>query len=629
MAGLAAAWRLSRPDGRRPEITVYQRGSVLGGKGASTRGPDGRIQEHGLHVWPGYYDNAFRLIRDVYAELDRPVTDPSAPIATFDDAFLRGSTIGLGHEGPQGWARWMARFPENDLVPGDGDGSDLSPRELISRSTALVARFAESLVPDPEPPPRAALSSRSSPPKRSGFAPGLSGALANPTAAVRAAHLADLLTTMGRGVLADGLGTRGYGAVDDLDFRQWLESHGASRSTLAGPLVMGMYDFVFGYRDGDRERPSFSAGLGLQLTGRLFLTYRGAVFWKMRAGMGDVVFAPLYEALRRRGVRFEFFHRLDHIGLDPDNRSVVTVQLGRQAALAAGVDEYDPLVRVGRLPVFPDRPDPAQLAHETGLLEDQRQPHPDAGTVELRAGRDFDDVVLAVSIGVLPSVAGELIGADQRWRDMVEHVATVATQSFQVWLMEDERALGWEGGAAVMTGCGAPFDTFASMSHTLPFETWPSGGRPRTAASFCAVLPDPPAVAAAAPPDAAAESAAVRSGAVDFLDQRAGRLWPDAVTAGKFRCDLFAGGTFDAQYWRANTDPSDRYVQSLPGTSRFRLAANASGFGGLHLAGDWIDSGLNAGCIEAAVLAGLQAANSVEGLPAHEGTTGFRPSGTG
>ena len=76
MAGLAAAWQLSRPGGDRPEVTVYERGSRLGGKGASSRGPNGRIEEHGLHVWLGFYDNAFRLLRACYEELDRAATDP-------------------------------------------------------------------------------------------------------------------------------------------------------------------------------------------------------------------------------------------------------------------------------------------------------------------------------------------------------------------------------------------------------------------------------------------------------------------------------------------------------------------------------------------------------------------------
>ena len=53
------------------DITVYQPGWRLGGKGASGRGPGGRIEEHGLHVWLGFYENAFKLLRECYAELGR------------------------------------------------------------------------------------------------------------------------------------------------------------------------------------------------------------------------------------------------------------------------------------------------------------------------------------------------------------------------------------------------------------------------------------------------------------------------------------------------------------------------------------------------------------------------------
>ena len=77
MAGLSAAWRLSEPGWRDrfDSITVYQRGWRLGGKGASSRGQHGRIEEHGLHVWLGSYENAFALLRECYAELDRGTTD--------------------------------------------------------------------------------------------------------------------------------------------------------------------------------------------------------------------------------------------------------------------------------------------------------------------------------------------------------------------------------------------------------------------------------------------------------------------------------------------------------------------------------------------------------------------------
>ena len=84
MAAMATAWRLSEPGWRDrfESITVYQRGWRLGGKGASSRGASGRIEEHGLHLWLGAYDNAFRLLRECYGELDRPATDPDARLQT-------------------------------------------------------------------------------------------------------------------------------------------------------------------------------------------------------------------------------------------------------------------------------------------------------------------------------------------------------------------------------------------------------------------------------------------------------------------------------------------------------------------------------------------------------------------
>src|SRR5436190_12543586 len=50
-----SAWR------EKYDITVYQMGWRLGGKGASGRNRDQnmRIEEHGLHIWMGFYQNAF------------------------------------------------------------------------------------------------------------------------------------------------------------------------------------------------------------------------------------------------------------------------------------------------------------------------------------------------------------------------------------------------------------------------------------------------------------------------------------------------------------------------------------------------------------------------------------------
>jgi uncharacterized protein with NAD-binding domain and iron-sulfur cluster len=407
-----------------------------------------------------------------------------------------------------------------------------------------------------------------------------------------------------RGLVVDQIATRGYASIDDVDFQDWLRRHGGSDRALASPVVRGLYDLVFGYEGGDRAKPRFAAGTGLHLAIRMFFTYRGAIFWKMRAGMGDVVFAPLYEVLSRRGVRFAFFRRVDRLRVSQDRRSVASVVMGRQVAAARGRERYEPLVRVGGLPVFPDRPDLAQVTAGAELLDHDLESHwcrwADDGEEVVVADRDYDAVLLAIPIGMARHVCSELVEHDPRWQAMVDNLATVATRSAQVWLASDERALGWEGPGSIVTGFGAPFDTFASMSHTLSFEAWPEEGRPRTAASFCGVVPDSPSVGDDTPRD--------------DLQAVLERVWP-----------RFAPSRTLSRYDRLNSDPSDRYVQSLPGTGRHRMRADDSGFENLFLAGDWIDCGLNAGCIEAATVAGLQAANAVEGRPLSDGTVGYAP----
>ena len=37
----------------------------------------------------------------------------------------------------------------------------------------------------------------------------------------------------------------------------------------------------------------------------------------MNAGMGDTIFAPIYEVLKRRGVTFNFFHRVTSLNQAP------------------------------------------------------------------------------------------------------------------------------------------------------------------------------------------------------------------------------------------------------------------------------------------------------------------------
>jgi hypothetical protein len=72
----------------------------------------------------------------------------------------------------------------------------------------------------------------------------------------------------------------------------------------------------------------------------------------------------------------------------------------------------------------------------------------------------------------------------------------------------------------------------------------------------------------------------------------------------------------ERQYFRANVDPSARYVISPPGAiGGTRLHPAGSTFNHLWLAGDWTLNGLNAGCAEAATTSGILASRALAGEP--------------
>ncbi len=72
VAGLFSALMLSDPRlGGRFEVTIHTRGWRLGGKCASGRNPSEheRIEEHGLHLWFGFYENALGWTRRALEDL--------------------------------------------------------------------------------------------------------------------------------------------------------------------------------------------------------------------------------------------------------------------------------------------------------------------------------------------------------------------------------------------------------------------------------------------------------------------------------------------------------------------------------------------------------------------------------
>ena len=120
LGSLSTAFALTNESNwkERYEITIYQVGWRLGGKGASGRNLDPdfqyRIEEHGFHVWMGFYDNAFAMIKQAYTELARK----TGPFRSWTDAFKKHSLVIIEeqHEGQR--KHWQVRFPEGKREPG-------------------------------------------------------------------------------------------------------------------------------------------------------------------------------------------------------------------------------------------------------------------------------------------------------------------------------------------------------------------------------------------------------------------------------------------------------------------------------------------------------------------------------
>jgi uncharacterized protein with NAD-binding domain and iron-sulfur cluster len=703
VGAITAAFALTRPElEKRYEVTVYQLGWRLGGKGASGRGEHGRIEEHGLHIWFGFYENAFRLMRECYGELARPA---GIPLRSVEEAFQPASRFGVCERRLDRWITWTNVFPEHESAPGE-----LDPRD---REEPTIGRYIVQLLGLAEAALRSVLDQRPRRPRVHAVAParrpaGSVRAVARPrprsaTDVVRAAsrvvdqvadvvddlelgalvaaielartiddtldwlgpsgdtliglvdgfvddlsdrlaaeleeteegrralELIDLVTTAARGLVRDGVVRHpaGLHALDHFDLREWFQLHGARRISTEGGLLRGIYDLVFAYRDGDPSRPAFAAGQGLRGMFRMFFDYRGSFAYRMQAGMGDVVFGPYYEVLRNRGVRFEFFHRVTDLVPSADGRRIDGVRIDRQARLKSG-SEYEPLVPVGGLPCWPAHPDWDQIAEPTvpdgaarpDLESDWNQPPP-VESVELRAGVDFDHVVFGLSLGSVPAVCPQLLAQKPQWQAMVDQVATVSTQALQIWLTPTTADVGGDAHAPVIAGYVEPFDTWADMSELVSAEAWPAGAEPGSIHYFCNVLPELPLRPGDDPNELPARALQqVRDNARRFLDRDVGQFLPGAVDAypQEFRWDLLAGDStrtgadrLESQYLRANIASSERYVQSLPGTDRYRLAPGESGYQNLALAGDWTDTGFNAGCVEAATMSGLLAAQAVIG----------------
>lgn len=667
MAGLTAAYELSKTQDLRDryEVAVYQMGWRLGGKASSGRGPYGRIQEHGLHFWFGCYENAFRLLKEVYATRPRRADDP---LTDWKSALKPHAytPVGVLFNGEP--AYWPINWP---IFPGEpGDGRLPSLPDLVETFRGFlvdVARHGIELgdfIVRGNPMPGAAL----------GLAGAQAGGLGNLKNDLRRVLAdaenfaqAELETLPGmiepmqntlrsvgpaatthpfyeclvlgyafiKGVLIDVLGARELWRLEDVDFREWLILHGADRSIVKGStLVRALYDLCLQYEDGDPNRPNFAAGAAIVVFLRLLCTTKGAFIWSMQAGMGEAVVAPLYEVLLQNGVQFHFFRKIKRLVLSADKRSVQSVLVAVQAKSTR--DPYGPTFLVNGLKCWPAEPlwnqlvDGEQIKQAAVNFESHWCSWPVAGEETLERGTHFDKVVLALSLGGLKqlnpadaSIAEELTAVNPDFRKMTEQIGLIPTQAFQIWCDPDLRGLGWQPDPPATVAAPEPHSVWADMSHTMRYEPWPEP-KPQTVEYFCGVLGTDlftkPSTELGVPQTASNE---VKRQAIAYLQQYAYTFFPQLGSRnGVVRWSLLHDYTgangparFEQQFWRANVSPNECIPGSGKGATRCRLRAGASGFENLYLAGCWVRTGLNNTCIEGAVMAGKQAARAISGSP--------------
>ena len=686
IGGLAAAYELSRQnqdEQDKYEITVYQMGWRIGGKMAAGRNMDSgkghRIEEHGIHGFMGSYYNAGRMMTEVYAELKkRPGNEHY--FTRFYDAFdKQHSAVRWEFHGGR-WKPWLSDLPPNDRHYGNRDedprltygiegllgealkelpnaGLDFAERlklfigqllEQIQDNLQTFLKAGQRLVP---------LLSQT----WNGLKP--SGSWARlPDGVRRALVTIDFVCALLTGFFADKIPERGYESIDDQDYTDWLHKHGATTTTCRSPLALSTPAITYNFPGGDMSRGArMSAGAYLQWTLGVF-GFAGAFVQAFTAGSGESILAPIYRLLSLRGVRFQFFHKVTNLHLSEDKSRIESVSLDVQATTKTGCP-YEPLFGpVKGLMCWPDRPLYEQLEQGEELkksganLESFWTDWQPVARKELRAGVDFDKLVLNISLGAAPFIASELVadtskppprGSDHAslWSAMVAEIETVQTQAMQLWFKKDIAKLTpnlslphddtWIAGTYVLPIAGQ-----ADFTKLLPTEDWSEDG-PRGLLYLCGPMADsgiPPADDIDFP---RRQHERVRWQSIQYLEATAGPFLPKASTGRRTHpttpasldfeqlycpdADIQGEARFDWHFWRANIDPSERYVTCQPGKARFRLRADGTGYTNLHPAGDWMFTGLNVGSVEGAVMGGMLTSNAISGSPPLSDISGYDP----
>lgn len=736
-AALAAVYHLTRNEPDAYDITVYEMSWRLGGKTASGRAKDGRIEEHGLHILFGSYHNVFRTMKDCYDQLreQRLISPEQHSLQYFSDAIVphdygvvgddrragwpqvraaAGNAAAAGDAAAaaagSGWKRIDVSFPTNHGAPGDAPLPTLFDLALTlfqagwmvvfgPWSTRHLQRGLPWLFGHRTRWTHADLSGSDweGPTAQPAARRGLGGSVLSRlvlrlaidsldiqrrrgkllVAVLRLARAAwgalgrvasiangrfwsagDFFIALARGIICDRLfdGQLGFDKVDDQDFRSWLHKHGASLNTLGSPWIRALYDAAFSYPLGgiysdDTRAPrswppglpqkdyyeDIGAGVAVRAFLTTFLTYKGAFYNKMVAGMGDVIHTPLYLVLKHRGVRFEFFHRLAdaHASADEQGRYAID-ELYFDTLPSPPQRSYDPLVPCNGLLCWPSSPQLEQLDPDNHARALEAESCMVGGAPrrqrQLVRGKDFDAVLLGVPVAALPYSCPSLLALDKSrparsepslW-EQPELVPTVRTVALQLWLEPSLEELGWPRPSPLLSLFRDPINTWCDMTHLLPYEPWAQAGlRPRNIAYFCGPISHDTAF----PPPGTSPAAyqAYRDGitrqcaaAVDVCLDSLPELLPTTGGAQGFNYSLLIDpqnrhgkARLAAQYFRINDEPQQCCTLALSGTTQRRMHADATGYENLIVTGDWTANGIYLACVEGAFQAGIRSARAI------------------
>ena len=318
LGGMTAAWYLSSSP--RFDITLMTLGHRLGGKTASGREVEDaetyghRSYEHGLHVFMGFYNNAFELIKETTENFRADGT------GSWTDLFLAAADVTLAFNPSESSSNASSRVASAvqsagaaasrvvaavqvlvpDLVPGTSPGGHHVVPSLFELFADLV-KLAKRIIDDGEARAdaqwlrlvlahlaevptlnttrddttalgaitraHAALHSAGKTYRRRAeldpnAAPKLSPR--TDTSAKQMGQLLyeslDLMLALAGGMLRDGVLNNGFRVIDHLEMCTFLTNNGMTENPFTTPIVSAGYDLVFGFKDGDPTKPHVAAG---------------------------------------------------------------------------------------------------------------------------------------------------------------------------------------------------------------------------------------------------------------------------------------------------------------------------------------------------------------------------------